>query len=77
MIVAEKIKRNWSFYLFTVFEFPENADVVAGGDAFWVTASRLDVRFQRALQQLVHLSVVVVIMPAKTNQMDLLTLNYN
>jgi hypothetical protein len=51
-----------------VFEFSENADVITSGDPLWETASRLDVRLQRALQQLVYLSVVVIIMPAKMNK---------
>lgn len=55
-------------YFFTVFEFPENADVITSSDALWETASRFDVRLQRALQQLVHLSVVVIVMPVKTKQ---------
>jgi glycopeptide antibiotics resistance protein len=53
-------------YFFTVFEFSKNAEVITSCDALWETASRLDVRLQRALQQLVHFSVVVIIVPVKT-----------
>lgn len=53
-----------------MLKFPEHADVIAGGDALWEAACRLDVRLQGALQQLVHLTVVVIIVPVRRNFLD-------
>lgn len=48
-------------YLLAMLELPHDAIVVLLGDALWITDGALDEGLEAALEQLIHLVVIVVV----------------
>ena len=57
-------------YLFTVLQLHQHTVVVQLGDALREAAGRLDEHLERAVEQLVHLAVIVIIVADAVDALD-------